>query len=83
MGNELIGITGDILRLSQTILQPDIAGGIQNGIQEVSGSIPLISTMNVLKSKDFKTFFLLFPAFRVKFGTFSDSPRNSKFRRNF
>ena len=28
-----------------------------NGIQEVSGSIPLISTRNVLKSQDFKTFF--------------------------
>ncbi len=29
-----------------------------NGIQEVSGSIPLISTKNVLKLKDFRTFFL-------------------------
>ena len=31
-----------------------------NGIQEVSGSIPLISTTKVPKSHDFGTFSLLF-----------------------
>ena len=29
-----------------------------NGIQEVSGSIPLISTKKDLKSKDFRSFFI-------------------------
>ena len=30
-----------------------------NGIQEVSGSIPLISTKKILKSKDFRIFLML------------------------
>ena len=34
-----------------------------NGIQEVSGSIPLISTKKVLKSYDFRTFSFLYTLF--------------------
>ena len=38
-----------------------------NGIQEVSGSIPLISTKKHLKSYDFKCFFFVFPNFLQHF----------------
>ena len=54
-----------------------------NGIQEVSGSIPLISTKEASKSSDFEAFSFVFAIFCVKkvplnrCGTFSVFLRNS------